>query len=197
MLMDLIRAIAERDEQAFRWVEAHPGLARMAVDIVASRGNSSDTYFESIGHYVYGGDTALHVAAAAHDPAMTLLLLAKGASVHLTNRRGARPLHYAVDAVPGRSAWNPVAQTSVVHELIDAGADLNALDKSGVGALHRAVRTRSAGAVRALLSSGADVRLRNANGSTPLHLAVHRAGQTSPSRRHAPLSQSTQTARAT
>jgi putative two-component system hydrogenase maturation factor HypX/HoxX len=38
---------------------------------------------------------------------------------------------------------------------------------------------------------------KTAHSWTPLHLAVHRAGQTSPSRRHAPLSQSTQTARAT
>jgi len=177
MLMDLIRAIAARDETAFRLVEEDPGLARMAVDIGGSRAASSDFYFKSIEHYVYGGDTALHMAAAAHDRAMSLHLLAKGADVQAKNRRGAQPLHYAVDASPDTAAWNPLAQVSVVQCLIEAGADPNALDKGGVGPLHRAVRTRSAAAVRALLSRGADVRLRNGNGSTPLHLAVQNTGR--------------------
>src|SRR6516165_1864742 len=49
-----------------------------------------------------------------------------------------------------------------------AGADPNAVDKSGVAPLHRAVRNRSAAAVRALIDGGADPRAPNRNGSTPL-----------------------------
>jgi ankyrin repeat protein len=177
MLMDLIRAIAARDEKAFRLVENDPGLARKAVEMGATPNASSDLYFKSIEHYVYGGDTALHVAAAAHDRAMSLKLLSNGANVQAKNRRGVQPLHYAVDASPDTAAWNPVAQVSVVQCLIEAGADPNGVDKSGVGPLHRAVRTRSAAAVRALLLSGADVRLWNGNGSTPLHLAVQNTGR--------------------
>src|SRR5205807_2188136 len=50
-------------------------------------------------------------------------------------------------------------------------------DKSGVAPLHRAVRTRSTPAVKALLGSGANVRQRNKGGSTPLHLAVQDTGK--------------------
>jgi hypothetical protein len=61
--------------------------------------------------------------------------------------------------------------------LISAGADPNALDRSGVSPLHRAVRTRSSAAVRALLDGGADARRPNKNGSTPLHLARTTTGR--------------------
>ena len=43
--------------------------------------------------------------------------------------------------------------------------------------LHRAVRTRSTGAVRALLANGADALRKNKRGSTPLHLAVQDTGR--------------------
>jgi ankyrin repeat protein len=64
----------------------------------------------------------------------------------------------------------------VIPYLIAAGADPNAVDKPGVAPLHRAVRTRSPAAVRALLAGGADPRQRNGSGSTPLHLAVQTTG---------------------
>ena len=54
----------------------------------------------------------------------------------------AQPLHYAVDNVPGSRTWNPSAQTATVGVLIAAGAEPNAVDKSGVTPLHRAVRNR-------------------------------------------------------
>ena len=61
--------------------------------------------------------------------------------------------------------------------LIAAGADPNALDMSGVAALHRAVRDRGSAAVGALIDGGADPRLPNKRGSTPLHLAVQATGK--------------------
>jgi ankyrin repeat protein len=61
--------------------------------------------------------------------------------------------------------------------LIQAGADPNARDKSGVAPLHRAARTRCASAVRALLSNGADARLKNKSGSTALQLAEQSTGR--------------------
>ena len=75
------------------------------------------------------------------------------------------------------AAWNPDAQAAMVEFLIEAGADPNAEDKSGVAPLHRAVRTRSTGALRALLANGADAVGRNKSGSTPLHLAVQDTGR--------------------
>jgi ankyrin repeat protein len=64
----------------------------------------------------------------------------------------------------------------VIEYLISLGADANAPDNTGVAPLHRAVRTRSSAAVRALLENGAKPRLPNKSGSTPLHLAVQNTG---------------------
>jgi ankyrin repeat protein len=88
-----------------------------------------------------------------------------------------KPLHYATDGGPGSGSWAPEAQAATVQLLIQAGADPNAKDATGVAPLHRAVRTRCTGAVRALLVNGADVRLANKSGSTPLHLAVQDTGR--------------------
>jgi ankyrin repeat protein len=49
----------------------------------------------------------------------------------------------------------------VIEYLLSVGTDPNALDSAGVAPLHRAVRTRSLPAVRALLDGGANPRLPN------------------------------------
>jgi ankyrin repeat protein len=82
-------------------------------------------------------------------------------------------LHYAADA----NHWNPTAQAEIIEYLTSVGANPNALDDSGVAPLHRAVRTRSLAAVRALVEAGADPRQPNKAGSTPLHLAVQPTGR--------------------
>jgi len=82
-------------------------------------------------------------------------------------------LHYASDA----NHWNPTAQAQVIEYLTSVGADPNALDNTGVAPLHRAVRTRSLSAVRALLAAGANPTQPNKTGSTPLHLAVQNTGR--------------------
>jgi hypothetical protein len=79
--------------------------------------------------------------------------------------------------VPGSASWHPEAQATTIARLIDAGADSNARDRSGVTPLHRAVRTRCAAAVIALLDAGADPRLANRHGSTPMALATRHTGR--------------------
>ena len=177
MLMEFMRAIAARDGKALAQLEAHPALARMSVQIGATRQSPHDFYLSQVDRHVYAGDTPLHVAAAAHWHELAARLLAAGADIHARNRRGARPLHYAMDGNPDAADWDPAAQAAVVQCLIDAGAEPDALDKSGVGALHRGVRTRCAAAVKVLLVNGAEVHLKNGNGSTPLHLAVQDTGR--------------------
>lgn len=177
MLMEFIRAIAAGDASAPGQLERHPGLAQMVLEIGAGTGSPQDFFLKDIQHHVYRGDTALHVAAAAHDRELAVKLLAAGADVHASNRRGAQALHYAMDGRPDAKDWDPRAQAAVVQCLIDAGASPDALDKSGVGALHRGVRTRCAAAVNVLLANGAEVHLKNGNGSTPLHLAVQDTGR--------------------
>jgi ankyrin repeat protein len=126
---------------------------------------------------MYEGDTALHMAAAAYQEQMASELIARGGDVRAKNRRGAEPIHYAADGVPGGPAWNPDAQAATIACLIAAGADPNVNDKSGVAPLHRAVRSRCAAAVKVLLESGADVDAANGRGSTPLLLAMQNTGR--------------------
>lgn len=177
-LTTLIRAIIGSDDAAAsRLLAGSPALASARLAVGATRQAAKAHYLDAIGHYVYAGDTALHVAAAAYRHALVRTLLAMGADVRARNRRGAEPLHYAVDGVPGAPTWNPSAQAATVACLIEGGADPNAVDQGGVSPLHRAVRNRCAAAVRVLLDGGADARRRNKSGSTPMQLATQTTGR--------------------
>jgi ankyrin repeat protein len=178
MLMSLCRAIASHDDtRVSRLLSESPALARESAEAGASRQQAEPYYLNQINHYLYLGDTALHIAAAAYRVTIAEELLALGARVRARNRVGAEPLHYAADGVPGSKHWNPSDQAATIVSLIRAGADPNCCDKRGVTPLHRAVRTRCAAAVRALLEQGADPRQRNRNGSTPLTLATLNTGR--------------------
>lgn len=149
-----------------------------APDLATSSLHEGDAYFLSaIHHQLYGGDTPLHVAAAAHQRDIVECLITHGADVRARDRRGAEPLHYAADGRPGSAGWDPAAQSAVITCLIRAGAAPDAMNKSGVAPLHRAVRTRSSSAVRTLIANGADPLVMNKRGSTPLHLAVQNTGK--------------------
>jgi ankyrin repeat protein len=177
-LQGLLRAIASQNRaRASQLLLETPVLARLAIRVGATREAPRGYFFEEITHYAYASDTPLHIAAAAYQRDIVEELVSKGGNVSARNRRGAEPLHYAADGVPGSAAWAPDAQYAVVEFLARAGADPNSEDKSGVAPLHRAVRTRCAAAVRALLANGADAVRRNKSGSTPLHLAVQNTGR--------------------
>jgi len=156
-----------------RRLAGSPALATTSSDVGATRQEASTFFFADIAHYLYAGDTALHMAAAAFRRRVAELLVAHGADCRARNRRGAEPLHYAADA----NRWDPTAQAEMIKYLLLIGADPNALDSAGVAPLHRAVRTRSLAAVRALLDGGANSRQPNKVGSTPLHLAVQTTGR--------------------
>ena len=174
----LIESIVRNEtSEVAKALERLPSLAKESLAVGAAREAAHDFFFHEIRHYVYAGDTLLHVAAAGYRGNIAKELLRNGANVSAVNRRGAAPLHYAADGFPGSPSWNPKAQAEIVSLLIDAGADPNARDKSGVAPLHRAVRQRCAGAVEALLRNGASCRLKNKSGSTPLHLAVQNTGK--------------------
>jgi hypothetical protein len=158
---------------ASRILTANPEFATVRVAVGATRGDAGEFFYETIAHYCYRGDTALHMAAAAFQCAAARLLVGRGAALDAKNRRGAEPLHYAADA----NRWNPAAQSETIRYLLSEGANANARDANGATPLHRAVRTRSAMAVRALLAGGADVRVKNKNGSTPFDLATGDTGR--------------------
>ncbi len=177
-LLALFRAIASRDErEVARRLDASRELAVRPIRVGASREDAQTYFLTAIRHYVYSGDTALHISAAAYRRQLAASLVGRGADVRARNRRGAEPLHYAADGGPAGNGWDPVAQRDVVTYLIEAGADPNALDNSGVAPLHRAIRDRCSMAVSALIDNGADPLLMNKSGSTPLHLAVQNTGK--------------------
>jgi ankyrin repeat protein len=133
---------------------------------------------QEVMHWIYVGDTALHVAAAGHRVEICNALLAAGADVNADgNHRRSRPLHYAADGAVGAASWNAARQVKTIGVLLDAGADIDAVDKNGATALHRAVRTRCAAAVKLLLERGADGKVFNKPGSTAFHLAVQNTGR--------------------
>ena len=160
----LIGAITAGDGiAAGRLLAEHPELAHGRAAQGATRTEAKAYWLEAIGHYVYAGDTALHVAA--------------GADVGASNRRGAQPLHYAVDGGPNGPRWDPAVQADTIARLLDAGADPNATDKNGTTPLHRAIRNRCAAAVEVLLARGADALRPNGRGSTAWQLANWTTGK--------------------
>ncbi|CCD98973.1 ankyrin repeat domain-containing protein [Bradyrhizobium sp. STM 3809] len=167
--MDVV--VAGDTATAIGLLDEFPRLATESATRGATRQSSGENFLGAIGHYIYAGDTALHIAAAALQAPIVHELIARGAQVGARNRRGAQPLHYAVDGGPGAPVWDPDAQVTIIAALVLAGADPNAIDTSGVAPLHRAVRNRTAAAVRALIEAGADPRLPNRTGSTPMLLA--------------------------
>jgi ankyrin repeat protein len=172
--LEFLRGVIDGDASAVaKHLLAKPVFATLASPVGATRTESKSFFFESIGHYLYEGDTALHLAAAAFNHPIAKILVSRGANCRAKNRRGAQPIHYAADA--NRS--DLTGQGEMIEYLVQAGANPNALDNSGVAPLHRAVRTRSEAAVNALLKCGANPGQQNKAGSTPLHLAVQPTGR--------------------
>lgn len=177
-LWRLFRAIASGDRaSAFELLDTQAGLAQAVIATGATRQASSKNYLSGITSYIYKGDTALHIAAAAHRPELVRALIGLGANVGARNRRGAEPLHYAAVGAPGASSRDAGAQSTTIACLIEAGADPNATDKGGIAPLHRAIRSRSAEAVKALLASGANPQMRTGRGSTAMQLATGHSGK--------------------
>jgi hypothetical protein len=171
-IKDLLDLIVKKDASGVADIlSRHPRLADESIA-------EERLYSSRISHWIYTGDTSLHLAAAGHRPEIVRLLLKAGADPNAArNRRRARPLHYAADAYLGNEEWDPELQVETIKLLLEAGASIDAQDRNGASALHRAVRTRSAAAAKFLLSAGADPTLRNKPGSTPFHLAVQNTGR--------------------
>ena len=168
----LLRAILNDDRvRAKELLKADRSLATCQID-------EARLYESQIFHWMYVGDTALHLAAAGYRVEIARLLLAAGADPNsTTNHRQSGPLHYAADGYVNGPVWDAKRQVKTIRCLLDAGADVNAQDKNGATPLHRAVRTRCAAAVKCLLEAGSDPTLKNKPGSTPFHLAVQDTGR--------------------
>jgi hypothetical protein len=146
--------------------------------LATSRIEKARLYQSQIFHWIYVGDSALHLAAAGYRLEIVRLLLDARADPNAaSNHRRSTPFHYAADGYITGPVYDAKRQVDTLRCLLDAGVDINAQDKNGASALHRAVRTRCAAAVKLLLGAGADPTLNNLPGSTPFHLAVQNTGR--------------------
>ena len=168
----ILAATADDDPGAVEnLLKGDRGLARSTI-------NKAKLYDSKIFHWMYVGDTVLHLAAAGYRVDIARLLLAAGADPNAAeNHRQSTPLHYAADGFVSGPVYDAKRQVETIRLLLSKGADIQVQDKNGATALHRAVRTRSAAAVWFLLRAGADPAVRNKPGSTPFHLAVQNTGR--------------------
>jgi ankyrin repeat protein len=151
-------------------------IAAVTPAAVAQR-MDEDLLVAELPHWLYRGDTPLHLAAAGLRYDAARALLTAGAPVDAVNRRGATALHYACDPRPSSPTWDPAGQRLLIELLVAYRAAVDLPDRGGVTALHRAVRSRGPAAVAALLAAGADPRAATRKGgSTALHLAVAPTG---------------------
>ncbi len=168
----LLAAIVEDDRRLVRsLLKQEPALATRLID-------TAHLYDSSIYHWIYVGDTALHLAAAGYRVEIIADLIKAGADPNAaSNHRLGAPLHYAADGYINGPVWDAKRQVKTIATLLEAGARINLQDKNGATPLHRAVRTRCADAVQYLLDAGCDPLLQNNSGSTPFHLAVQNTGR--------------------
>jgi ankyrin repeat protein len=166
----IFEAILQSEKATAQLLKKSPELSGMRI--------AQDHLVETIPHWLYVGDTPLHLAAAALRVKAAKLLLENGADANAENRRSATPLLYVCDPRPmSGGTWDPQNQADLIGLLVQHGAKLQQVDRGGASALHRAVRARSPAAVRQLLRAGARVDAKlNKGGSTPLHLAVQSTG---------------------
>ena len=120
-LMALARAIVTGDSaEAVRLLRESPPLATARFWVGATRQVEQPYFLHEIARYIYAGDTALHIAAAAYRIELVNELLIGAADVHAKNRRGAEPLHAAADQHTGVDALES-ASTSNDHHVPDPG----------------------------------------------------------------------------
>jgi hypothetical protein len=69
-LLELFETIVTDPAAASRSIKARPAFANEQLVVGASRQAAASYFLDEIRHYVYAGDTALHVSAAAYRPAL-------------------------------------------------------------------------------------------------------------------------------
>mmetsp|Transcript_22387 Transcript_22387/g.53644 ORF Transcript_22387/g.53644 Transcript_22387/m.53644 type:complete len:205 (+) Transcript_22387:189-803(+) len=108
------------------------------------------------------GMSVMHFAVRQGNVTVVKELVRLGARVHkMTKSYGNTPLHWA-------AAFGKI---DMIAQLLDAGADANALSNKGETPAHSAAGAGQGEALAALIQAGADVNMKSKTGAMPLHQA--------------------------
>ena len=119
----LLKAIVDDDASAVkRLLQTDAGLAVRLIQ-------TPKLYESGIFHWIYVGDTALHLAAAGYRVEIVRLLLKAGADPNAArNQRQSTPLHYAADGFITGPAWDARRQVETLRCLVQHGAGKSVVD---------------------------------------------------------------------
>src|SRR3989442_10744305 len=121
----ILTAILNDDRPSAReLLKANPGLATCLI-------GEARLCESKIFHWIYAGDTALHLAAAGYRIEIVRLLLEAGADPNAAkNHRNSSPLHYAADGFITGPVWDAKRQVETIRLLLDKGANIHLPDKN-------------------------------------------------------------------
>jgi hemoglobin len=153
-------AVVEAGTLARMIAAGHPVLAAYVCGRIAAR--------VELAHVRHAGFNLLHFAAAAANAELVTTLLRAGVDANVRSAGDRTPL-YSLANGPG--LWGA---GKVVRILVDAGADVNAVDRvKRCTPLHMAARRGNVEIAEALLDLGAEIEARDSLGETPLRRAVN------------------------
>ena len=81
-LLEFVRLVVDGElKHVSQRLSTNPALATMASPVGATRQEATNFFFASISHYLYAGDTALHMASAASCRPIAELLVSHGVPI--------------------------------------------------------------------------------------------------------------------
>jgi ankyrin repeat protein len=133
---------------------------------------------------VQPGATPFYRAVKAADLTVIRMLLEKGANAGIAIKNGGTPLMLAAGGGPARAQEEEVVDKAgladpveVIKTILDAGADVNAVNDQQNSALHLAALKANDKVVQYLVSRGAKLDLKNKLGKTPAEVAPKRTAE--------------------
>lgn len=177
----------EETEKLLQSVSAN-NSGKPALHLAAEKGNTiklgqliSD--HADVNYQDKDGNTALHHAAQAYEPAIVELLLKAGANVTAQNNLKRTPLHEVLQ--PTTQEFSSQLRTSqklnsnilLIPLLLKSGAIIDAQDVDERTPLHCAALTKDLFNAKLLLQAGADIHIKDKYGLTPLdyfHIAFNK-----------------------